>query len=243
MIPYQRWDAVPLDNGHVCQYYLFTIVHHARELGNLPESIRLVVFSPKRLCEITDMVVCLVRSWDSFTARVPLSMSRGCSESDSWNGTYYQAQSVVLEGGMRYWYYYIIDGSHVLLNEPSAIETSSGLRMSFSDALSPKEFSNSHLFRTWIAENTAANTPESRGSSLDVVKVQISQHCEMKAPKPISALAGRKIVKLLELAESFCLPSQESFGLSLTRSASSEHHNSRRRGMIFPEGWASFLKT
>jgi hypothetical protein len=61
----------------------------------------------------------LLGSWDNYHDQLPLSKDKTASKSGTWKGTF-RFPGGTLEGGQRYWYYYIIDG---YLVPPSRQET------------------------------------------------------------------------------------------------------------------------
>jgi hypothetical protein len=129
----------------------------------------------------------LLGSWDNYSGQLPLSKDKTSSKSGAWKGTF-RFQPTTLEAGQRYWYYYIIDGYHVSHNpsEESTVEPTTGRALNILDV--PKSSSGSKS-----SSRKSTSSPKSSRSS-DIPKGRPLSVSQIKAPKPISPHATRKII-------------------------------------------------
>lgn len=151
----------------------------------------------------------LLGSWDNYVGQLPLSKDKTSSKSGSWKGTF-RFQGTTLEPGQRYWYYYIIDGYHVSHNpsESSTVEPTTGRHLNILDV--PKSKSSSHKSSSKSSSSSSSSKSSSRHHSsssskssksskssrlsVDIPKGRPLSVSQIKAPKPISPNATRKVV-------------------------------------------------
>lgn len=128
----------------------------------------------------------LLGSWDNYSGQLPLSKDKTASKSGSWKGTF-RFQPTTLQAGQRYWYYYIIDGYHCSHNpsEESTVEPTTGRALNILDV--PKTSSSKSSSRKSTSSSKSSRSSEiPKGRPLSVSQI--------KAPKPISPNATRKII-------------------------------------------------
>ncbi|KAK3988651.1 hypothetical protein QBC44DRAFT_309310 [Cladorrhinum sp. PSN332] len=128
----------------------------------------------------------LLGSWDNYSGQLPLSKDKTSSKSGAWKGTF-RFQPTTLQTGQRYWYYYIIDGYHVSHNpsEESTVEPTTGRALNILDV--PKTSSSKTSSRKSTSSSKSSRSSEiPKGRPLSVSQI--------KAPKPISPNATRKII-------------------------------------------------
>jgi len=144
----------------------------------------------------------LLGSWDNYVGQLPLSKDKSSSKSGSWKGTF-RFQGTTLEPGQRYWYYYIIDGYHVSHNpsEESTVEPTTGRELNILDVPSDKsskssKSSSSHKSssRHSSSKDKSSSKHRSSGLSVDIPKGRPLSVSQIKAPKPVSPNATRKII-------------------------------------------------
>lgn len=147
----------------------------------------------------------LLGSWDNYVGQLPLSKDKTSSKSGSWKGTFRFSGST-LEAGQRYWYYYIIDGYHVSHNpsEVSTVEPTTGRELNILDV--PKSKSSSKSSSSSSSKSSSRHSSSSKSSSrssksssssrltVDIPKGRPLSVSQIKAPKPISPNATRKVV-------------------------------------------------
>jgi len=141
----------------------------------------------------------LLGSWDNYVGQLPLAKDKSSSKSGSWKGTF-RFQGTTLEPGQRYWYYYIIDGYHVSHNpsEKSTVEPTTGRELNILDVPSEKKSKSSSKSSSRHSKDSSrhhSSSKSSRGSlALDIPKGRPLSVSQIKAPKPVSPNATRKII-------------------------------------------------
>jgi len=150
----------------------------------------------------------LLGSWDNYAGQLPLSKDKTSSKSGAWKGTF-RFQGATLQGGQRYWYYYIIDGYHVSHdpNEASTTEPTTGRVLNILDVPSEKSSSKSsskhsssdrkssskHSSRE---KHSSSTRRESRRDSLaiDIPKGRPLSVSQIQSPKPLTPHATKYIL-------------------------------------------------
>jgi hypothetical protein len=150
----------------------------------------------------------LLGSWDNYVGQLPLSKDKSSSKSGSWKGTF-RFQGTTLEPGQRYWYYYIIDGYHVSHNpsEVSTVEPTTGRELNILDvpkssksssksssSSSSSSSSKSSSRHSSSSKSSKSSSKSSSRLSVDIPKGRPLSVSQIKAPKPISPNATRKVV-------------------------------------------------
>lgn len=163
----------------------------------------------------------LLGSWDNYVGQLPLSKDKTSSKSGSWKGTF-KFQNSTLEPGQRYWYYYIIDGYHVAHNpsEKSTTEPTTGRELNILDvpngsskhsSSSSSRHSSSHKSSSSSKHSSSSSKHHSSSSSsrdkdrssrssrkslaVDIPKGRPLSSSQIKAPKPVSPTATKKILE------------------------------------------------
>jgi hypothetical protein len=157
----------------------------------------------------------LLGSWDNYVGQLPLSKDKSSSKSGSWKGTF-KFQNSTLEAGQRYWYYYIIDGYHVAHNpsEKSTTEPTTGRELNILDvptgsskhSSSSSKHSSSHKssskHSSSSSKHSSSKDKEHRSSrssrkslAVDIPKGRPLSVSQIKAPKPMSPTATKKILE------------------------------------------------
>jgi hypothetical protein len=162
----------------------------------------------------------LLGSWDNYVGQLPLAKDKSSSKSGSWKGTF-RFPGSTLEPGQRYWYYYIIDGYHVSHNpsEESTVEPTTGRELNILDvptersdksssgssskssskSRSSSSKSSSHSSSSSSSRSSSGSKHKSSrhppsGLALDIPKGRPLSVSQIKAPKPMSPNATRKII-------------------------------------------------
>ncbi|CAK7566884.1 MAG: hypothetical protein SEPTF4163_004838 [Sporothrix epigloea] len=147
----------------------------------------------------------LLGSWDQYSGHLPLTKDKTSTKSTSWKGNF-RFQNNILEPGNRYWYYYIIDGYHVLHNpsESSVIEPTTGQELNVLDVPEAKLPHSSHRSSktTSSSSSTHKQTSSSQRHSKDkkhsshseIPKARPLSMSQIKCPKPQSPHATRNIL-------------------------------------------------
>lgn len=158
----------------------------------------------------------LLGSWDGYVGQLPLSKDKSSSKSGSWKGTF-KFQNSTLEAGQRYWYYYIIDGYHVAHNpsEKSTTEPTTGRELNILDvptgsskhSSSSSRHSSSHKSSSKQGSSSSSRHHSSRDKehrssrssrkslTVDIPKGRPLSTSQIKAPKPVSPTATKKILE------------------------------------------------
>lgn len=127
----------------------------------------------------------LLGSWDNYSGQLPLSKDKESSK--SWKGTFRFSGST-LEVGQRYWYYYIIDGYHVLhdSSQASTVEPTTGRTLNILDVSGSKSSSKSEK---------RSSKSSSKSSKSEIAKGRPLSVSQIKSPKPIKPNQTRHIVE------------------------------------------------
>jgi len=157
----------------------------------------------------------LLGSWDGYVGQLPLAKDKSSSKSGSWKGTF-KFSSATLEACQRYWYYFIIDGYHVAHNpsEKSTTEPTTGRELNILDVPSSgssKSSSSSHKSSSKHSSSSHKSSSSSHRSSrdkdshrssssrkslsVDIPKGRPLSTSQIKAPKPVSPSATKKILE------------------------------------------------
>ncbi|KAL2203970.1 hypothetical protein CC79DRAFT_1277488 [Sarocladium strictum] len=140
----------------------------------------------------------LLGSWDNYVGQLPLSKDKSSSKSGSWKGTF-KFQNSTLEPGQRYWYYYIIDGYHVAHNpsEKSTTEPTTGRDLNILDVPngSSKHSSSSSSSRHHSSDHHRSSRSSRKSLTVDIPKGRPLSTSQIKAPKPVSPTATKKILE------------------------------------------------
>lgn len=137
----------------------------------------------------------LLGSWDNYVGQLPLSKDKSSSKSGSWKGTF-RFQGTTLEPGQRYWYYYIIDGYHTSHNpsEASTVEPTTGRELNVLDVPPDKPSKSSSKSSSRHSSSKDKSSKHRSGHSSDIPKGRPLSVSQIKAPKPFSPNATRKII-------------------------------------------------
>jgi hypothetical protein len=127
----------------------------------------------------------LLGSWDNYSGQLPLSKDKASSKSGSWKGTFRFQGSI--EPSQRYWYYYIIDGYHVMHNssQPSTVEPTTGRDLNILDVPASKSSSKTEK----------RSSKSSKSSKSEIAKGRPLSVSQIKSPKPIKPNQTRHIVE------------------------------------------------
>ncbi|KLU86478.1 hypothetical protein MAPG_05490 [Magnaporthiopsis poae ATCC 64411] len=142
----------------------------------------------------------LLGSWDNYHDQLPLSKDKTASKSGTWKGTF-RFPGGTLEGGQRYWYYYIIDGYHCAHNpaEASTVEPTTGrslniLDVAKSSSSSSKSSSRHSTKSSRSSKSSSSSSSSSKRSSTDIAKGRPLSISQIKSPKPVAPHATRHIL-------------------------------------------------
>lgn len=143
----------------------------------------------------------LLGSWDNYHDQLPLSKDKTSSKSGTWKGTF-RFPAGTLEGGQRYWYYYIIDGYHCAHNpsEASTVEPTTGRSLNILDVAksssksSSSSSSSKSSSRHSSSSKSSKSSSSSKRSSTDIAKGRPLSVSQIKSPKPVAPHATRHIL-------------------------------------------------
>jgi hypothetical protein len=152
----------------------------------------------------------LLGSWDNYSEHIPLSKDK--SSSKTWSGTF-RFPSDLVQPGQRYWYYYILNGYHIIHNPQveSTTEPTTGRELNVLD-VSPSASSSSSASsgssRSKSSKSSASSKSSSHHSSsgsskrhrhrssltVDVAKGLPLEPSDIVSPRPISPKTPRHIL-------------------------------------------------
>jgi hypothetical protein len=136
----------------------------------------------------------LLGSWDNYTGQLPLAKDRESGKS-CWKGTF-KFQGSTLQPGLRYWYYYIIDGYNVSYDstQASTVEPTTGRTLNILDVPSKSSKSSKH------SSTSSKHSSKSKRSSADIPKGRPLSISQIQAPKPINPSKTKHILENYSVA-------------------------------------------